>query len=160
LLDRRAAADLLFIFAGKSTLTSTTVLFETYRQQEMRMEIKEADNVQLNVGLLRACANERSLFCRGVAPGSARVFRCLAENMASADFGMACQISIMRKLRRREANWRLDPPLRQACKADVDRWVCAVWWGSSCAFGCEACEGRDCIYMYACMFVTGVIGAC
>jgi Golgi apparatus protein 1 len=89
------------------------------------MEIKEADNVQLNVGLLRACANERSLFCRGVAPGSARVFRCLAENMASADFGMACQISIMRKLRRREANWRLDPPLRQACKADVDRWV--VW---------------------------------
>lgn len=40
------------------------------------MEIKEADNVNLNVGLLRACANERSLFCRGVAPGSARVFRC------------------------------------------------------------------------------------
>ncbi|WIA10933.1 hypothetical protein OEZ85_011098 [Tetradesmus obliquus] len=96
-------------------------LSQACKHEEVRMEIKEADNVNLNVGLLRACANERSLFCRGVAPGSARVFRCLAENMASADFGQACQISVMRKLRRREANWRLDPPLRQACKPDVDK---------------------------------------
>lgn len=66
------------------------------------------------------CAQSPYVLLR-VAPGSARMFRCLAENMASADFGQACQISVMRKLRRREANWRLDPPLRQACKPDVDK---------------------------------------
>lgn len=55
------------------------------------MEIKEADNVNLNVGLLRACANERSLFCRGVAPGSARVFRCAGVQGAACRFAVAAE---------------------------------------------------------------------
>ena len=53
----------------------------------MRLEEKEVDNIELNVGLLRACKDERTLFCGGVAPGQARVFRCLAENMGNGDFG-------------------------------------------------------------------------
>lgn len=52
--------------------------YDACRREEMRIEVKEADNVKLNVGLLRACSNERSLFCRGVQPGSARVFRCVS----------------------------------------------------------------------------------
>lgn len=51
------------------------------------------------------------------------VSRCLAENMASADFGRSCKDQIMKKLRRRESNWRLDPPLRAACREDVGRWA-------------------------------------
>lgn len=50
------------------------------------------------------------------------VHRCLAGNMASADFGKPCKKMIMQKLQRRDANWRLDPPLRKACREDVDRW--------------------------------------
>ncbi|KAF8068299.1 GLG1 [Scenedesmus sp. PABB004] len=94
------------------------------KREEMRLEEKESESVSLTPGLLKACSGERSLFCRGVAPGGARVFRCLAENMASADFGAPCKRVIMRKLQRRDANWRLDPPLRKACKADVTR-LCA-----------------------------------
>lgn len=45
------------------------------RREEVRLEAQEADNIQLNQGLLRACAAERSLFCRDVQPGAARVFR-------------------------------------------------------------------------------------
>lgn len=41
--------------------------------------------------------------------------------MASADFGGSCKDMILNKLKRRDANWRLDPPLRKACKGDVDR---------------------------------------
>jgi Golgi apparatus protein 1 len=41
--------------------------------------------------------------------------------MASADFGDTCQATIMQKLHRREGNWRLDPPLRRACKADAEK---------------------------------------
>lgn len=50
----------------------------------MRLEEKEAESVQLNAGLLRACAGERSLFCRGVQPGSARVFRCGSRQQGKA----------------------------------------------------------------------------
>jgi Golgi apparatus protein 1 len=91
------------------------------RREEVRLEAQEADNIQLSQGLLRACAAERSLFCADVQPGSARVFRCLAHNLASADFGRGCMNAMMVKLRRRQANWRLDPPLRKACTADVER---------------------------------------
>lgn len=91
------------------------------RREEVRLEAQEADNIQLNQGLMRTCAAERSLFCSDVRPGSARVFRCLAHSMANADFGRACRGAMLTKLRRREANWRLDPPLRKACKADVER---------------------------------------
>eukprot|EP00879_Flechtneria_rotunda_P008992 GHRR01009415.1.p1 GENE.GHRR01009415.1~~GHRR01009415.1.p1 ORF type:complete len:539 (+),score=221.10 GHRR01009415.1:802-2418(+) len=99
-------------------------LSPTCRLEEMRMEEKEADNVQFSISLLRACSGEKGLFCHDVQPGSARVFRCLVENMASADFGDSCRSVIMQKLQRREANWRLDPALRRFCRADVDR-LCA-----------------------------------
>ena len=45
--------------------------------------------------------------------------RCLAENMNDADFGPNCKYQIVYKLQRRQANWKLDPPLRKACRDDV-----------------------------------------
>jgi hypothetical protein len=32
------------------------------------------------------------MFCKEVAPGSARVFRCLAEKMADSDFSDECKV--------------------------------------------------------------------
>jgi len=87
----------------------------------LRLEEREASDVRLDMGLLQRCKDERALFCRAVAPGDGRVFRCMVESMASADFGAGCQAAIMQKLRRREGNWRLDPPLRRACKEDAER---------------------------------------
>jgi Golgi apparatus protein 1 len=86
-----------------------------------RAEEREADDARLDAGLLQKCRDERSVFCSDVQAGGGRVFKCFAENMASADFGSGCQGAIMGKLRRREGNWRLDPPLRRACKADVEK---------------------------------------
>ncbi len=90
------------------------------RKEEMRLEAKEAENINLSANLLRACRDERQSFCGSVAPGGARVFRCLAENMGNTDFGNACRDAIGTKLRRRSANWRLDPALRKACRKDVE----------------------------------------
>ena len=50
---------------------------------------------------LQACKPERVLYCRGVQPGQARVFRCLAENMNDVDFGNNCKFQIIYKLQRR-----------------------------------------------------------
>jgi golgi apparatus protein 1 len=94
-------------------------LSDACKREEMLMEQREVSNIELSTNLLKTCRVERQLFCRDVRPGSARVFRCLAENMADADFGGGCKDQIIAKLQRRQANWKLDPPLRKACRQDV-----------------------------------------
>ncbi len=89
------------------------------RREEMILEQQEAEHIELRPNLLRACTEERAAFCAGVQPGSARVFRCLAEKLADPDFGAVCRAEVIAKLQRRQANWKLDPPLRRACRADV-----------------------------------------
>lgn len=37
--------------------------------------MQEAENVELKPGVMRACKDERSMFCKGVVPGGARMFR-------------------------------------------------------------------------------------
>lgn len=64
------------------------------------------------------------MLCKDVATGSGRVFRCLAEHLEDGDFGDACKSQIANKLQRRQSNWKLDPSLRKACKADVAQ-LCA-----------------------------------
>jgi len=94
-------------------------LSDSCRKEELFLEELEAENVELRPGILRLCKDERSMFCKDVVPGSARVFRCLAEKMGDADFGETCRQELFSKLQRRQANWRLDPPLRKACKEAV-----------------------------------------
>eukprot|EP00878_Enallax_costatus_P015261 GHUV01015979.1.p1 GENE.GHUV01015979.1~~GHUV01015979.1.p1 ORF type:complete len:801 (+),score=251.73 GHUV01015979.1:135-2405(+) len=89
------------------------------RREEMILEQQEAEHIELRPNLLKACSNERQTFCGNVQPGSARVFRCLAEKLADPDFGPRCRYEVISKLQRRQANWKLDPTLRRACRADV-----------------------------------------
>ncbi|KAF8068300.1 hypothetical protein HT031_001987 [Scenedesmus sp. PABB004] len=89
------------------------------RREEMILEQQEAEHIELRPNLLKACSDERTTFCANVKPGSARVFRCLAEKLADPDFGAKCRYEVVAKLQRRQANWKLDPPLRRACRADV-----------------------------------------
>jgi Golgi apparatus protein 1 len=76
-------------------------LSENCRREELRLEQSEAESIELNQGLLKACRDERSLFCKDVQPGQARVFRCLAENLGNADYGDACKFQVVMKLQRR-----------------------------------------------------------
>lgn len=46
------------------------------KREEALLEQQEAEHIELRPGLMQACADERAAFCKGVAPGSARVFRC------------------------------------------------------------------------------------
>eukprot|EP00775_Hariotina_reticulata_P012795 gene12795-12923_t len=89
------------------------------RQEESILEQQEAEHIELRPNLLKACADERQAFCKNVQPGSARIFRCLAQKLADPDFGAKCRTEVISKLLRRQANWKLDPTLRKACHADV-----------------------------------------
>lgn len=94
------------------------------RKEELALEIQEAQNFELRPSLKRACAEERSVFCKDVRTGGARVFRCLVSSLGKADFGDVCKSEVMRKLQRRQQNWKLDVNLRRACRDDADR-ICA-----------------------------------
>ncbi|GBF91163.1 2-C-methyl-D-erythritol 2,4-cyclodiphosphate synthase [Raphidocelis subcapitata] len=96
-------------------------LSDACRREELLLESVEAEHIELRGNLLAACDRERGLFCKGVEAGGARVFRCLADNLADPDFGNTCRQEIITKLQRRQANWKLDPPLRRACRSDVSR---------------------------------------
>ena len=57
--------------------------------------------MELRPGILKICKDERVMFCKGVSPGQARVFRCLAQKMGDMDFGETCRTEIVNKLQRR-----------------------------------------------------------
>jgi len=50
-------------------------LSEGCRQEESLLEQQEAEHIELRPNLLKACADERQVFCANVQPGSARIFR-------------------------------------------------------------------------------------
>jgi len=41
------------------------------------------------------------------------------QNLGKVDFGVNCRDEIVRKLQRRQQNWKLDVNLRNGCKADA-----------------------------------------
>eukprot|EP00201_Polytomella_parva_P015143 CAMPEP_0175066598 /NCGR_PEP_ID=MMETSP0052_2-20121109/16604_1 /TAXON_ID=51329 ORGANISM="Polytomella parva, Strain SAG 63-3" /NCGR_SAMPLE_ID=MMETSP0052_2 /ASSEMBLY_ACC=CAM_ASM_000194 /LENGTH=941 /DNA_ID=CAMNT_0016333331 /DNA_START=144 /DNA_END=2969 /DNA_ORIENTATION=- len=89
------------------------------RREEILLEEQEAESVELRPSLLKQCAKERKAFCANVSTGRARVFRCLADSSGDPDFGEVCRNAVRDIVQRRQANWRLDPALRRACKDDV-----------------------------------------
>ena len=58
--------------------------------------------------------------CTPKERASSPPLRCLAEKMGDPDFGEECRLELVKKLQRRQANWKLDPPLRKACKPSVE----------------------------------------
>ena len=71
------------------------------RSEELLLEQAEAENIELRPSLMRACSDEHTMFCKDVSPGSARVFRCLAENLGNSDYGDSCKYQVITKLQRR-----------------------------------------------------------
>lgn len=49
------------------------------------------ENVELRPGILRACKDERAMFCKGVVPGGARMFRCALHYRG----GCACRAAFV-----------------------------------------------------------------
>ena len=94
-------------------------LEEGCRREELVLEEQEQEVVEGRSGVVKSCKEEREIFCSTVTAGGARVFRCLADNMNDPDFGANCRKDVVAKLQRRQANWKLDPPLRKACKDSV-----------------------------------------
>lgn len=146
-------------------------LTDACRREQLLLEAQQAAHVELRPGLAAACAGERARFCKSVEAGGGRVFRCLADSLADPDFGQPCRREVISKIQRRQANWRLDPALRRACREDAREmcqaeddaaaetgavYKCLMRGAESLGAGCRKELGRA-LHMAFFVFVPGGI---
>mmetsp|Transcript_65397 Transcript_65397/g.206659 ORF Transcript_65397/g.206659 Transcript_65397/m.206659 type:complete len:905 (-) Transcript_65397:279-2993(-) len=84
-----------------------------------RQEIEDADDVRLNIVLLRACMGDKKKFCPEIAPGHHQVKDCLEENRGKDGFSSECKTHFEEMMERRAGDFRLDTAVRSACEDDI-----------------------------------------
>jgi Golgi apparatus protein 1 len=87
--------------------------------EELKMEELEADDVRLRPGFARDCGEEMAVYCRGVAPGKGRMFRCLQNALGQPEFSDACRARVADKQARSQLFYNLDYGVRTACAAEA-----------------------------------------
>jgi Golgi apparatus protein 1 len=92
--------------------------------EELKLEEVEAEDVRLRPGFTRDCSEEMAVYCKTVAPGKGRMFRCLQNNVGQADFSDACKRRVADKQARQQSMYNLDYGVRSSCAAEVSS-LCA-----------------------------------
>lgn len=94
------------------------------QDEELKLQIVEAQDVRLRPGFTRDCSEEMAVYCKGVQSGKGRMFRCLQNNLGQVDFSEACKKRVSEKQTRQQAFYKLDYGVRSSCAAEVDT-LCA-----------------------------------
>jgi len=92
--------------------------------EELKLQIVEAQDVRLRPGFTRDCSEEMAVYCKAVQPGKGRMFRCLQNNLGQVDFSEACKKRVTDKQSRQQAFYKLDYGVRSNCAGEVDT-LCA-----------------------------------
>ena len=93
--------------------------------EELKLEEVEAADVRLRPGFARDCSEEMAVYCKNVAPGKGRMFRCLQNNLGQVDFSDACKSRVAEKQARQQVFYKLDYGVKSSCAAEVDS-LCAA----------------------------------
>eukprot|EP00951_Prasinocladus_malaysianus_P016396 scaffold127716_cov50-Prasinocladus_malaysianus.AAC.1 len=89
------------------------------KDEERKLNIIQAENIELRPRLKKLCKEERSVYCKDVAAGKGRVVRCLQENLAKPGFSQGCRVEINRRQSLRNQDYRLDFGVAKECKDDI-----------------------------------------
>lgn len=92
--------------------------------EELKLQVVEAQDVRLRPGFTRDCSEEMAVYCKDVAPGKGRMFRCLQNSLGQVDFSEACKKRVTDKQTRQQAFYKLDYGVRSNCATEVDT-LCA-----------------------------------
>ncbi|KAL4443753.1 hypothetical protein ABPG75_011490 [Micractinium tetrahymenae] len=90
------------------------------KAQEKQLSILQARDVRLRPRLRAACSEELSVFCKGVEPGKARLYRCLMDNVGKGGFSEECKQAVLVSWAASQDDYRLNYDIGAACQADVD----------------------------------------
>ncbi|GAB4823102.1 hypothetical protein N2152v2_010148 [Parachlorella kessleri] len=90
------------------------------RREQLKLMVLQARDVRLRPKLQRLCSEELAVFCKGVAPGRGRKFRCLQDNLAKPDFGPECREEVSNRIRQSQESWQLDYGVAAQCADDVE----------------------------------------
>lgn len=101
------------------------VLSAACAAEELKLEEVEAEDVRLRPGFTRDCSEEMAVYCKDVAPGKGRMFRCLQNALGQVDFSDACKARVADKQSRQQAFYKLDYGVRSSCASEVDS-LCAA----------------------------------
>jgi Golgi apparatus protein 1 len=67
----------------------------------------------------QVCSEERSVFCRDVRPGRARVIKCLMEAMGKPNFGADCREELHARSEVVKNDYRFDSGIMDSCADEV-----------------------------------------
>jgi hypothetical protein len=69
---------------------------------------------------MKLCGEEMLVFCKGIKPGSPKVFTCLLKSVRKPSFSNACKKEVLEREKKLKSDWRLDQGVSQECARDVD----------------------------------------
>jgi golgi apparatus protein 1 len=76
--------------------------------------------VRLRPRLMKLCGEEMVVFCKGIKPGSGRVFSCLLAHAHKSTFSTMCKDEVVKRQDRAKSDYRLDAGVSTQCEAVVD----------------------------------------
>jgi len=100
------------------------IISDRCREEEMKLQAIEYKDIRLRPKLAKVCSEERSVYCKDVKPGRARVMQCLVENMAKPNFGEECRAELKKREEAVKSDYRYDVGVLTNCGPDIDK-LCA-----------------------------------
>lgn len=92
---------------------------EDCKKQVKKLTMRAAEDIRFDEPLADACFEDRTRLCEGVAPGSARVIRCLQDQRE--DLSYECRATLFDQEVRFAEDIDFKFPLKQACLAETKK---------------------------------------
>ncbi|XP_060516634.1 Golgi apparatus protein 1 [Cylas formicarius] len=93
------------------------------KKEVFKLTELQSDNIKLDRQLYLDCAEDHSRYCSQFAPGSGRVFHCLARQDPSK-LGFKCKQNLLRRKKIISQDYRVSKGLMRACREDIKRTHC------------------------------------
>jgi len=104
---------------------------------------RAAEDIRMDRPLADACYEDRKTKCAGVAPGSARVLRCLQDNRNQLSY--ECRATLFDQEVRLAEDIDFKYPMKKACKAEIENFCKGIEHGHARVISClqEHDEDKD-----------------
>ena len=101
-----------------------------------KSQLRRAGDIRLQVPVGHACALDKQRFCDGVPVGEGEVLLCLAQHKLHVDMSEGCRDELQLYQEQSLSDFRLEPRVVSACRADILAHCSNVTVGGGRVLGC------------------------